>query len=288
MFRTLSIVAAGAAIAFSTPAFAQGMRDVKIKTVKVTDHVYMLMGRGGNIGLCVGEDGTFMIDDQFAPLTGKILAAISEITDKPVEFLLNTHYHGDHTGGNENFSGEGATIIAHENVRARMSNSSSTSKDALPVITFSEDMTFHYNGDSIHIIHVDPAHTDGDSIVHFVDNNVFHMGDTYFVDLYPYIDVDSGGSIDGLINVAEKVMKMANKDTMIIPGHGELTGVEGLKTYRDLLKDVRDEVVKLIEAGKNREAVIEANPSKKYDEVWGQGFMSPEAFIGLVYDGLTK
>lgn len=291
------IVAASVLAALSGSVSAQ-RRDVQIRAEKITDSVYILYGSGGNIGLCIGEDGAFMIDDQFAPLTGKILAAVAEITDAKVEFLINTHWHGDHVGGNENFAGEGTIIVAHENVRARMSTEQfSTTFDsttppspegALPVITFTESMTFHYNGDDIHIFHVDPAHTDGDSIIHFRNNNVFHMGDTFFNGMYPYIDVDAGGTIDGVIGAADAVLERANGDSKIIPGHGPLCGVEDLKTYQAMLIEVRAEVMKLIEAGKGKEEVIEAKPTAKYDEAWGGGFMKPDVFTGLVYEGLTR
>ncbi|MBT8487910.1 MAG: MBL fold metallo-hydrolase, partial [Gemmatimonadetes bacterium] len=183
------------------------MENVQIRTQQVADGVYMLMGQGGNIGVSVGDDGVFIIDDQFAPLTDKILAAIAAITDEPVRFVFNTHWHGDHTGGNENMGEAGALIVAHDNVRERMSTEQvlerigrpvsttpASPAGALPVITFSEDVSFHINGGQLHAFHVSNAHTDGDAIVHFVSANVVHMGDTFFRDRFPFIDTASGGS----------------------------------------------------------------------------------------------
>jgi glyoxylase-like metal-dependent hydrolase (beta-lactamase superfamily II) len=283
------------ALGNSAPAQQQ---EVQIRTEKITDSVYVLFGQGGNIGLCVGEDGTFMIDDQYAPLTDKILAAIGEITDRPVEFLVNTHWHGDHVGGNENMAGAGAVIVAHENVRHRMSTEqfSSTFNSttppspaaALPVITFTETMTFHYNGDDINTFHVENAHTDGDGIVHFRSNNVFHMGDTFFNGMYPYIDVDAGGSINGIIAAADAVLDRANGNSKIIPGHGPLCGIEDLKAYRSMLIDIRDNVVAMMKAGKTKDEIIAAKPSAKYDEKMGGGFIKPEVLANLVYEGLKR
>ncbi|MCZ6834646.1 MAG: MBL fold metallo-hydrolase [Planctomycetota bacterium] len=296
--RFKALLGASMAMTITGSALAQGGRNVTIETTKITDHVYMLVGQGGNIGLCVGEDGVFMIDDQFAPLTGKILAAIAEITDQPVEFLLNTHYHGDHTGGNENMSGEGAIIVAHDNVRQRMSTEQFSStfnsttppspEGALPVITFAKSMTFHYNDDDLHIFHVSDAHTDGDAIVHFRNGNVFHMGDTFFNGMYPYIDADVGGTIDGVIAAADAVLKLANGDTKIIPGHGPLCGIDDLEAYRSMLKGVRANILKLIKQGKSKDEVIAAKPTEEFDEQWGKGFMKPDVFTGLVYMGLAR
>lgn len=282
------------------PASAQGRFDeVEIKTTKLTDSVYMLVGAGGNIGLSVGEDGAFMIDDQFAGLSEKILAAVAEITDKPIKFLVNTHHHGDHTGGNKNIGKTGTIIVAHENVRKRLtkdqfikvfnSTTPASSGAALPVVTFTKDITLHINSDKVHIFHVDPAHTDGDSLVHFKKANVLHMGDIFFNGMYPFIDVSSGGSIDGMIKAADTALKLCDSKTKIIPGHGELSDADGLRTYRNLLQDVRNQVRSLIDAGKSRDEVIAAKPSAKYDVDWGgSDFMPPDKFVGIVYDGMVK
>ena len=279
--------------------FAQGrFDDVQIKTVKVSENVYMLVGSGGNIGLSIGEDGAFMIDDQFAPLTEKILAAVRTLTDQPVRFLINTHWHGDHVGGNENLGKAGAIIVAHKNVRQRMSTENfmeafnrsvpASPEAALPIVTFTDAMTFHWNGDEVHVFHVEPAHTDGDSIIHFRKANVLHTGDTFFNGMYPYIDVSSGGSIDGVIAAADTALKLCNDKTKIIPGHGELADADDLRAYRDVLQAVRDRVRSLVDAGKTRDEVIAAKPSAEFDADWGRGFMKPDQWIGIVYDGMTK
>ncbi|MEE9130388.1 MAG: MBL fold metallo-hydrolase [Phycisphaerales bacterium] len=287
------------AAALSSSVAAQGrFDDVQIKTVKVSENVYMLVGSGGNIGLSIGEDGAFMIDDQFAPLTDKILAAVRTLTDQPVRFLVNTHWHGDHVGGNENMGKAGAIIVAHENVRKSMSTEHfmeafnrslpASPEAALPVVTFTDAMNFHWNGDDVHVFHVEPAHTDGDSIIHFRHANVLHTGDTFFNGMYPYIDVSSGGSIDGVIAAADTALKLCNDKTKIIPGHGELADADDLRAYREVLQAVRDRVRSLVDAGKTREEVIAAKPSAEFDADWGAGFMRPDVWIGIVYDGMTK
>ena len=288
-----------AAAALSSSVAAQGrFDDVQIKTVKVAENVYMLVGSGGNIGLSIGEDGAFMIDDQFAPLTDKILAAVRTLTDQPVRFLVNTHWHGDHVGGNENMGKAGTIIVAHENVRKRMSTEqfmaafnrrvSASPEAALPVVTFTDAMTFHWNGDDVHVFHVDPAHTDGDSIIHFRNANVLHTGDIFFNGMYPFIDVSSGGSIDGVIAAADTALTLCNDKTKIIPGHGELADADDLRAYRDVLQAVRDRVRSLVDEGKTRDEVIAAKPSAEFDAEWGGGFMQPDVWIGIVYDGMTR
>ncbi|MCH8822496.1 MAG: MBL fold metallo-hydrolase [Planctomycetes bacterium] len=281
------------------PASAQGRFDeVEIKTTKLTDSVYMLVGAGGNIGLSVGEDGAFMIDDQFAELSEKILAAVAEITDKPIKFLVNTHHHGDHTGGNKNIGKTGTIIVAHENVRKRLtkdqfikvfnSTTPASSGAALPVVTFTKDITLHINSDKVHIFHVDPAHTDGDSLVHFKKANVLHMGDIFFNGMYPFIDVSSGGSIDGMIKAAERGIKLSDDKTKIIPGHGPLATKQNLDGYHKMLIAARDLIKPLVEQGKSRDEVIAAKPTATLDEVWGKGFMKPDVWVGIVYDGMVK
>ena len=288
---TLAIIVS---YALTLTAFAQGrFDDVQIKTVKVSDNIYMLVGSGGNIGLSIGEDGAFMIDDQFAPLTEKILAAVAKLTDQPVRFLVNTHWHGDHVGGNENMGKAGAIIVAHENVRQRLhqasKSSAADSEAGLPVVTFDETVTFHWNGNDIHVFHVDTAHTDGDSIIHFRNANVLHMGDTYFNGVYPYIDLSSNGSIDGLIAAANQALSIANETTKIIPGHGQLSDRAALQAYRDMLTMARYRVQTLIDQGESRKEVIAAKPTEDMDEHWGSSrFVPPDRFVGILYDSLTK
>lgn len=297
--RTLLIIAMILVMVWIHPANAQqSMENVQIKATEITDSVYMLTGRGGNLGLSVGDDGAFLVDDQYAPLTDKILAAIAKITDKPIKFVVNTHWHGDHTGGNENMGKAGAIVVAHENVRKRMSveqfnavfnrTTPASPKGALPVVTFTDAVTFHWNGDDINAFHVDPAHTDGDAIIHFKNANVIHMGDTYFNGMYPYIDVSAGGSINGLIAAVDRVIAKANDNTKIIPGHGPLSNRSELKAYRNVLSTMRDRVAKLIKEGKSKEEVVAAKPTADHDAKWGGGFMKPDVWVGILYTSLSK
>jgi cyclase len=283
----------------ATAAFAQqDFSQVEIQTQKLADTVYMMTGAGGNIGLSVGEDAVFVIDDQFAPLTPKIQAAIAKITDKPVKFVLNTHWHFDHTGGNENFGKGGALIIAHENVRKRLSveglieflgmKTQPEPKAALPVITFTRDLTFHINGDEVFAHHVARAHTDGDAIVQFRKSNVIHMGDTFFNKLYPFIDTSSGGSVAGVLAAADLVLRLADDDTKIIPGHGPLATKADLEAYREMLATVSARVRQFVRQGRTLEQVIAAKPTAKYDEVWGKGFLPPEKFVAMLYGNLKR
>jgi glyoxylase-like metal-dependent hydrolase (beta-lactamase superfamily II) len=278
---------------------AQGMQDVQITAQQVADGVYMLMGQGGNIGLSVGEDGAFVIDDQFAPLTEKILAAIAEITSEPVRFVFNTHWHGDHTGGNENMGEAGALIVAHENVRERMSteqvlerigrpvSTTPASPDgALPVVTFTQDVSFHINGDELHAFHVSNAHTDGDAIVHFVDANVVHMGDTFFRDRFPFIDTASGGSIDGLIAAVGDALAVMDAETQIIPGHGTLSTREDLRGYRDALKTMRHAVAPLMAQGMSLTQIQDARPVQAQAAAWGQDRAAEDSFVATIHYGL--
>lgn len=298
MTRMLRLSALVLAFVLTTSLAGQDMRDVSIKSIRITDSVYMLTGRGGNIGLSVGEDGVFLIDDQFAPLTDKILAAVAELTDDPIQFVVNTHWHPDHTGGNENLGEAGAIIVAHENVRKRMSTeqfiaafnnrSPPSPAEALPVITFTDSITFHYNGDELRVAHMEPAHTDGDSVIFFRKANVVHMGDTYFNGMYPFIDVGSGGSIDGMVKAARRVLGQVNDRTKIIPGHGALSDVRGLRAFVEMLETVRGRVQKLVDKGNSREDVVAARPTRDFDAQWGGGFLEPDKWVGIVYDGTVK
>ena len=270
--------------------------DVKIEAMPVAGTVYMLTGAGGNMGLTVGEDGAFLIDDQFAPLSDKILAAVGTLTDRPVRYVLNTHWHGDHTGGNENMGNAGATLVSHDNVRARLSRDQyiatrndtvkAAASGALPVITFSEEITFHWNGDVVHVFHVSHAHTDGDAIVHFQKANVIHTGDTFFNGSYPYIDISTGGTLGGAIAAADQVLALCNDSTKIIPGHGPLADRAALQRYRDMLQTTLSRLQGLLAQGKTRGEILAAKPLSDLDAVWGNGWMKSERFIGLMVDGL--
>jgi cyclase len=292
------VLAAVLAIAAVAVAQAPDFSKVEITTQKVAEGLYMLQGAGGNIAVSVGEDAVFLVDDQYAPLTPKIKAAVAALTDKPIKFLVNTHWHGDHTGGNENLGSGGTLIVAHDNVRRRMSteqfnaffNSKTPAapKAALPVVTFAESVRFHINGEEIHAFHVPPAHTDGDSIVHFTRANVIHTGDLFFNGLYPFIDVASGGGIDGMIAAADKMLAMVKDDTRIVPGHGPLASKADLKTYREMLVGVRDAIRPLVDAGKTSAEVVTAKPTAAFDAKWGGGFFKPEQFVALVYADLAR
>ena len=274
----------------------QDFDTVEIQTEKITENIYMLTGKGGNIGLSAGEDCVFMIDDQYAPLTDKITAAIKIISDKPVEFVVNTHWHQDHTGGNENMGEQGAVIVAHENVRKRLGTDQfiaffgrevpASPEGALPVITFTRDLTFHLNGDRIDVFHLNPGHTDGDAVIFFRESNVAHLGDTYFEGKYPFIDLSAGGSINGMITAVEKILPMLGDDTKIIPGHGPLSNKEKLQDYHDMLLSIRDQVKNLIEGGKTLEEAIASKPTQDFDERLGNGFITPDKFVEIVYKSL--
>jgi cyclase len=283
----------------ATASFAQDdLSKVEIQTQKLADTVYMMTGSGGNLGLSVGEDAVFLIDDQFAPLTPKIEAAIAKLTDKPVKFVLNTHWHFDHTGGNENLGKAGGLIIAHENVRKRLSSegfieflgmkTKPEPKVALPVITFTRDLTFHVNGDEVLAHHVAKAHTDGDAIVQFKKSNVIHMGDAFFNRMYPFIDTSSGGTVNGVIQAADLVLRLADDDTKIIPGHGPLGNKSDLQAYRDMLAAVSGRIRQLIRQGKTLDEVVAAKPTAKFDDAWGKGFLPPEKFVAMLYGNLKR
>lgn len=237
----------------TTIACGQGRFDkVEIKVEKVTENIYMLVGAGGNIGISTGEDGVFMVDDQFAPLSKKIQEAIATLSDKPVKFLMNTHFHGDHTGGNPNFEAAGALIVAQDNVRKRLAENKT---EGLPVITFSDDATFYMNGNDIFLTHVHNAHTDGDALVYFAQSNVLHTGDTFFNGRFPYIDIKRGGSLAGDIAAAKKGLMITNADTKIIPGHGELASREDYQNYHDMLVGIQANVTQAIRDGKTEDEV---------------------------------
>ena len=271
---------------FSPQLFSQ-QSEVTIKTTKLSDHVYMLVGQGGNIGISAGDDGVFIIDDQFAKLTPKIIDAIKKISEKPFLFLVNTHYHGDHTGGNENMTKQGVKIIAHENVRKRLVDGENP-KDALPIITFNDRINIHMNGEDVMAHHVEHAHTDGDALLFFNKSNVLHTGDTYFHKRYPYIDVKSGGSIDGYINAVKRGLSLINADTKIIPGHGDVSNREEYSSFLTMLETLRKNVQAEIDKGKSEDEVATNGAiTKQYDDLgYGDFFINSERIKRTIYQSL--
>jgi glyoxylase-like metal-dependent hydrolase (beta-lactamase superfamily II) len=253
----------------------------------------MLTGAGGNMAVSAGSDGVFLVDDQYAPLTDKIRAAVKVLSDRPIRFVLNTHFHGDHTGGNENLGKDGAVIVAHDNVRKRMSvekfnklfnlTSPPSPAIALPLVTFAESVTFHLNGEDVDAVHVPPAHTDGDVVVFFRKANVIHGGDTVFNGMYPVVDLSSGGSVDGMIGATDRVLAAADASTKIIPGHGPLATKADVKAYRDMLVASRDAILPLVKAGKTLDEVKAAKPTAALDEKWGKGFIKPDLWVTIVW-----
>ncbi len=295
--KTYRAAAIAAVASFGAPALAQ--RDfsaVEIKTTEIEPGLYMLEGAGGNIGLSTGPDGAFVIDDQFAPLADKILAAIGMVSAEPVKFLLNTHWHFDHTGGNEAFGGAGAIIVAHDRVRQRLIEGMKTDsfevapapEAALPVVTFSEEVSFYWNGRNIRVVHPAPAHTDGDAIVFFDGAKVVHMGDTYFNGGYPFIDINSGGDLDGYIAAQETVLAAIDDQTKIMPGHGPMATKADLAVYNAMLKDVRGRIKKLVDKGLDEEAIVRADPLKDLNKKYGSGFINGEAMTRSAFKSLNR
>ncbi len=291
------IVLALAATMLAAPAVAQqDFSKVEIKVERIAPGVAVLFGAGGNIGLSYGEDGNAIVDDQFAPLTDKILAAVRSVDPDPVRFVLNTHWHFDHTGGNENLGKRGAVILAHDNVRARMSTEQfltalnqkvpPSPKEALPVVTFADGVTLHLNRDTLHVVHVANAHTDGDSFVHWQKANVLHMGDTFFHrQSFPFIDLSSGGSIDGLIAASNRALQIAGPATRIIPGHGPVASRAELAAYRDMLVDIRGKVATGVRARRTLAQIQATKPAARYG--MPSGFIKPDQFVEAVYKSLT-
>ena len=269
---------------------------VEFTTFQLSDTIYMLRGRGGNVGISTGEDGLYIIDDQVRPVTTELLQAIRKISNKPISFVINTHYHADHTGGNETIGGAGAVIIAHDNIRKRMTTeqvsifmSSTTppyAKDALPVVTFNDRLSLHLNGETATAYYVANGHTDGDSIIHFPVSNVIHMGDMYFNGMYPYVDLDAGGSVQGMIKAADLALSMADGSTRIIPGHGPLAMTEDLKSYRDFLIKASTNVQELIDQDMGLQQLIAAKPTEEWDEALGKVWIKPAQFVTFIYNSL--
>ncbi len=278
---------------FASLAQDQNFDTVQIKTNKLTESIYYLEGSGGNIGVLTGKDGTVIIDDQFAPLTEKIKAALAKINDQPLRFVINTHHHGDHTGGNENFGGQGAIIVAHENVRKRLSTDQFVAAfnreikalpyAALPKVTFTDSVTFHINGETFNVFYAKNAHTNGDVIIHFKEANIFHTGDVFVRYGFPFIDQGAGGSIDGMINATDLLIARTNDKSKIIPGHGELSTKKDLLDFKNMLTTVRKRIADGIAQGKTLEQIVDTDPMKGYKTP-----MDKTLFVKSVYDSLKK
>ena len=268
----------------------------KLVAVQVSEQIYMIAGKGGNVGIFIGEDGTFLIDDNFAPLTEKIVEAIKSVGGDHPRFLINTHYHGDHTGGNENLGRGGTLIFSHDNVRERLKNGSfikafdmklaATTPEGLPVVTFSDGISFHLNNDTIRAIHVAHAHTDGDSFIHFETANVVHAGDILFNGFYPFIDVNHGGSLIGTIKGVDEILSLTDDNTKIIPGHGPLGDKEQLLSYRKMLWTAYERLTKLKAEGKTAQEAAASKPLDDLEEIWGDGMFKGDQWIELIYSGV--
>ena len=278
-------------------SFPQDFSKVEITTENLGGNIYMFQGSGGNLAASVGKDGIFLVDDQMAPLAGKIKSALSAISKGKVRFVLNTHWHFDHVGGNEALAKAGAVLVAHKTVRKRMSaeqvdaffNSKTppAPEIARPVLTYVKELDFFLNDEIIEVTHPVPAHTDGDSIVFFRNANVLHAGDIYFQGMYPFIDYSTGGSIDGVIQAGQAMLAMIDDKTKVIPGHGSLSTKADFKTYIDMLNDIRHSMAKYIEEGKSLEQIQKLKPTARYDAKWGNGFLPPEKFVQMLFDGMT-
>jgi glyoxylase-like metal-dependent hydrolase (beta-lactamase superfamily II) len=285
----LALVGAGLlATAMSPSALAQSQdfASVEIKATAVAGNVHMLEGSGGNIAVSTGPDGVLMVDDQFAPLADKITAAIAQLDPGPIKFLLNTHWHGDHTGGNAHF-GKKASIVAHANVRQRLASKSDTAKEALPVVTFENGASVHFNGEEVRLIYLGPAHTDGDAIVHFTKSGVFHLGDQFTNRRFPFVDLGSGGDIAGLLKNIDSILSKIPGDAKIIPGHGPLATRGDLVAYREMLVTTVDLIKKAQAEGKSAADVKAAGMPEKYKD-WGTGFINGSRWLEIAYNSLTK
>jgi glyoxylase-like metal-dependent hydrolase (beta-lactamase superfamily II) len=284
---------------FMLPCMAQQAKP-SYESTEVADGLYMLQGvggfTGGNLGLMTGEDGIVLIDDGMPNLTDLLLSTIAEHAEGSVSFLINTHVHGDHIGGNEVLAQSGATIVSHHNIRRRMiedgvdtpTGKAPAAEDALPILTFADSVNFHLNGRDAFVFHVEQAHTDGDAVIHFRKANVIHTGDVMFNGLFPFIDLDSGGNVEGYIAAQKRILALASDDTKIIPGHGPLASKADLQAAVDMLVDARDRVAKLVAAGQTEEQILAANPLADYHDGWNWGFITTERMTKTLIRSLTE
>jgi len=291
-------IAAGFVFLASTVFAQTDFSKVEIATTPLGHGLAMLAGAGGNIVASAGEDGVFVVDDEFAELHPKIRAALAKLSDRPVRFVINTHWHGDHTGDNANLAGEGAVIVAQDNVFRRMSSEQfikhlnrtvpPSPKAALPVVTFNDEATLHLNGEAVHLVHVKNAHTDGDVLVHFPGADVLHMGDCFFNGRYPIIDTGTGGTIDGYVEAVRHGLQLAGARTRIVPGHGPLGTRGDLAAFLAMLEQARATVAALKSAGKSIDDAVAARPTAALDERWGKASVKPDAFVRTIYDTLPR
>ena len=292
-----ALYAIALSLCLAVPAVAQqDLSKVEIKAQQLAPGVAVLFGAGGNIGVSYGEDGTVLVDDQFAPLTVKIQKAVSDLGATPVKFLINTHWHFDHSGGNENLGKAGAIIIAHDNVRVRMAVGATVAgnvtppaaKAALPVITYADGLKLHLNGEEVRVIHMAAGHTDGDSIIHWTKSNIIHMGDLFMFGIsFPFVDIGSGGDVRGFVAAADKALTIANDQTKIIPGHGSLATAEDLKAFHTMLVETTGIIRAGIQAGKTLDEIKVAGLPEKYKD-WGSGFINASRWIEISYNSLKK
>jgi len=295
MYRQFAYTAVATVSILATPARAQqDFSKVEIKTTHVAGNVYMLEGSGGNIGVSVGSDGVLIVDDQFAPLADKIRDALRKLgSDKP-RFILNTHWHGDHTGGNETFGRDG-TIVAHTNVRKRLSTKQELfgsaveplAKAGLPVITFDESLSVHFNGEEIRVLHLPHGHTDGDSVIYFTRSNVIHMGDDMFMGMFPFVDLDHGGDVEGMARNVARVIADAAPDAKFIPGHGPLSTLDNVKTYHRMLVETTDLVRKKIAEGRTLDQIKAEGISDPWKS-WGEGFIKTDRWLETIHRSMSK
>ena len=305
MHRALSAVTAGIAraaglllLAAATAASAQDFAKIEFRSTRLTDTLHLLQGAGGNILVSAGDDAVFLIDDDYAPMTAKLKEAIGRITRKPVNFVLNTHYHFDHVGGNEALAREGVLVVAHDNARKRMSSEQfialfqakipPSPRGALPVVTFGGDISFHINGETIHAFHAPAAHTDGDTIVHLRGSDLIHLGDIFFNGSYPFIDASSGGTADGVLAAMDRVLALATDKTRIVPGHGPLASKADLQRHRDMIATVTARIKELRKAGRSDAQIRDAKPAAEFDTDYGRGFIRGDRFIDMMLSVIPK
>ena len=279
-------------LAFFTTILSAQEKEATVTVDTLSNNVYMLTGRGGNVGLFIGENKAYMIDDQYDYMSNSLKQTIAGITNKPLAYLFNTHMHGDHTGGNSNFNSESTTIIAHDNVRKRLKDQAKAeieNNPTLPEMTFSEDLTLFDGDETIMAFHVHNAHTDGDAMIYFLKDNILHMGDTYFAMRYPFIDLKSGGSVEGYIKAHKKALLLIDESTKIMPGHGRPSNKKELETYVLMLEDIKATITEEIKQGKTLDEVKNnIGITSKYDAVHGGGFIKPEIIRETFYKSLAN